>query len=697
MPARTAGASGNGPPPPANSSVFGRLPISFEQNKGQVGTGRLFLARTAGYSLSLNRNGVEIGGKHSIHFGFVGASTSVRVMGSGKLPGSVNYFVGNAPSRWHVDIPTYRKVIYRHLYAGIDLAYEGAGTEIEATWTLAPGADPNRISMIVSGTSRLQLALDGGLTSSAPGSRFALSAPVAYQSFVGKRRHVPVRFHLGSGGHLSLRVGAYDRALPLVVDPTLTYATNLGGSSSDFAGGIAVDSRGNSYIAGSTSSPDFPVVRAVQPREPGTTDQEDAFVAKLNPAGTALLFSTYLGGNNDEDGAAIALGAGGAVYVTGFTRSTDFPRRHELKQQKGGCNSRRSSGGDAFVVKLGSHGDKLIYSTCLGGSGTDWGTGIAVNRAGAAFVTGSTRSDNFPTANPLQRHRAGSVDAFVAELAPGGGRLAFSTYLGGKGADEGSAIALDSAGSPYVVGSTDSLQFPRRSPLQHTLAGGTDAFVVKLDPSGRHIVYATYLGGSGADAALGVAVDQKGDAYVAGATESRIFPTSHAVQSQSGGATDAFVTELAPDGASVVYSTYLGGEGNDVATAIAVDSAGKAYITGSTASPNFPIERPLQPAYAGGYFYGDAFVAELAVDGRSLVYSTYLGGKGDDVGMAVAVGKAGDAYITGGTSSEDFLVTHNINGGRPARGNAFVIRIREDPLVVPSELRVSAIVVTGYS
>jgi hypothetical protein len=664
--------------PGTASNLFRRLPISFEPNRGQSNRANLFLANSAGFRLALSRHGVEIGRQHPITIRFTDINANVRVEGTGKLPGSVNYLVGNVPARWHVDIPTYRQVNYRNIYPGIDLSYAGAGTAVEATWLIRPGADSARISMTIGDISQLRLNRTGRLIAATPWSRFTMSAPVAYQGRGRLRRIVSVHFRLSAGGHLSLQTGRYDHTQPLVVDPTLSYATNLGGSSSDFASGITVDSAGNSYVAGSTSSPDFPVVRAVQPREPGTTDQEDAFVTKLNPSGTALLFSTYLGGNNDEDGAAIALGRSGAIYVTGFTRSSNFPQRHPLKQQSGGCNH-QDPGGDAFVVKLGPRGDTLLYSTCLGGSATDWGTGIAVDHTGSATITGAAASDNFPTANPYQRHRAGSVDAFVAKLAPGDTSLIFSTYLGGKGADEASGVALDQTGSTYIVGSTESPRFPGRTLAQPHAAGAADAFVVKLNPSGRRLVYAARLGGSGAETALGVAVDASGAAYMSGATESTDFPTVRAIQSRFGGGTDAFVTKVAPGGTSIDFSTYLGGNGSDVATAIAVDSAGRVHITGSTASPNFPLEHPLQPTYGGGYFYGDAFVAELAVDGQSLLYNTYLGGNGDDVGTSIAVDARGDTYITGGTSSPDFPVTREITGGRPARGNAFVVEVIDNP------------------
>jgi hypothetical protein len=661
------------------SSQFRNLPLSFEPNRGQSAAGTLFLARTTGYSFALTRNSIEIGREHPIQIRFTGASSDVRIVGASKLPGSVNYLVGNIPARWHIDIPTYRAVIYRNVYPGIDLSYAGGSTGVEATWLLRPGANASRIRLAIAGASRFRLDHQGNLTAGTSDRDFTMSAPVAYQVAHGLRRLVPVHFRLMGSGHLSLQTGTYDHTRPLVVDPTLAYGTNLGGSNSDFASGITVDSAGNSYVAGSTASPDFPVVRALQPREPGTTDQEDAFVAKLNPTGTALLFSTYLGGNNDEDGAAIALGRGGAVYVAGFTRSSNFPVRHALREQRGGCNS-RDSGGDAFVVKLSSRGDTLLYGTCLGGSGTDWATGIAIDHAGAAIVTGATASSDFPTVNPYQRHLAGSVDAFVAKLAPAGTRLLYSTYLGGKGPDSASGVALDPAGNAYIVGSTASLPFPQRSPsAAPRAAGATRAFLVKLDPSGRHLEYVRFLGGSGADVALGVAVDAGGAAYVAGATASTDFPTSHALQSRFGGGTDAFVTKVAPGGASIDFSTYLGGTGNDVATAIAVDAFGRVHITGSTTSPNFPVQHPLQPSYAGGYFYGDAFVAELASDGQSLLYSTYLGGSGDDVGTSVAVDAHGATYVTGGTSSVDFPVTKEVTGGRPARGNAFVVRVVDNP------------------
>lgn len=677
-PAQSEKASSSDVPPDVVSHPFRQLPLSFEPNRGQSSAGILFLARPAGYTLALARNSIQIGRQHPIQVRFVGTSSHVRIVGSGKLPGSVNYLLGSNPAQWHVDIPTYRAVIYRNVYPGIDLSYAGSGAVVEASWLLRPGADSSRIKLAIGGAAPLRLDRHGILISGTPDSRFTMSAPVAYQALQGLRRLVPIHFQLTGNRQLSLQTGRYDHTRPLVVDPALSYATNLGGSNSDFASGITVDPAGNSYVAGSTASPDFPAIRAVQPREPGTTDQEDAFVAKLDPAGTALLFSTYLGGNNDEDGAAIALGGGGAVYVAGFTRSSNFPVRHALRRQRGGCNS-RDSGGDAFVVKLSAHGDTLLYGTCLGGSGTDWATGVAIDHAGAAIVTGATSSADLPTVNPYQRHLAGSVDAFIAKLAPAGTRLLYSTYLGGKAADSASGVGLDPAGNSYVVGSTASLRFPQHAAASPRAAGATRAFLVKLDPSGRHLGYVRYVGGSGADVALGVAVDAAGAAFVTGATASTDFPTTRALQSRFGGGTDAFVTKVAPGGTSIDFSTYLGGSGNDVATAIAVEGSGRVHVTGSTTSPNFPVQHPLQPSYAGGYFYGDAFVAELAPDGQSLLSSTYLGGSGDDVATSIAVDRHGAAYVTGGTSSTDFRVTKEVSGGRPTRGNAFVVKVVDNP------------------
>lgn len=680
--------------------AYARLPAGFEVNRGQVDGRIKFLSHAAGYTLALMDGGVVLEGNpagrapsgghggvpsaaprrvgdrvDSMLLRFDGANPRARIVGLQRLPGTVNYFIGDDPRRWRTDISTYARVEYRDLYPGVSLVYSGTAFGIEGRWLLAPHARAGRIGVTVAG-GRLRVTGGGALVISGAAGRFTIAAPRAYQSAGGKRRSIAVRYVIRGARRFGLHLGAYDARSLLIVDPVLGYATYLGGSSPDYTSGIAVDRHGSAYAVGSTLSPDFPVVRAAQSVKPSTGDHVTAFVTRFNPAGTALLYSTYLGGTRDESGTDIAVDRTGAAYVTGFTNSTDFPRKHPLRSAARGCNRDPAHAGDAFVAKLSPAGDRLIYSTCLGGSGADWGSGIAVDAVGAVYVTGATSSTDFPVKQPLQRRRAGQANAFVARISRNGGSLTYSTYLGGSGADQGSAIAVDATGSASIVGATTSWDFPLRSPMQRTFGGGdADAFVARLEPGGRALRYSTYLGGSGADQAAGVAVDGAGDVYVAGATQSANFPTANALQPRYGGVEDAFVTAFDPTGTRMLYSTYLGGGSSDAAMGIAIDTRADVFLTGSTRSPDFPTRNPLQAIYGGGYYYGDAFAAEIAAGGAALAYSTYLGGAGDDVGMGIAVDGQGSAYITGGTSSLNFPVRGGLPGGRPARGDAFVVKI----------------------
>ena len=407
----------------------------------------------------------------------------------------------------------------------------------------------------------------------------------------------------------------------------LVYSTYLGGNNADSGTGIAVDSSGSAYVTGSTGSTDFPTTtNAFQRKNAG---EFDAFVTKLSPDGTALVYSTYLGGGTDangrtpsdhpreaiprDGGEAIAVDSKGSAYVTGVTGSIDFPTTKNAVQGKFGGGSGVFAR-DAFVTKLSADGGTLVYSTYLGGSGNENGFGIAVDSSGSAYVTGSTSSTDFPTKSPEQPANAGgSLDAFVTKLGPDGTTLVYSTYLGGSGTDGGRGIAVDSSGSAYVTGSTSSTDFPTKNPEQGKNAGDFDAFATKLSADGKTRVYSTYLGGGAADFGRGIALDSSGSAYVTGSTSSTDFPTQNPEQSKSAGDFDAFVTKLSPDGTALAYSTYLGGSGTDGGNGIAVDSSGSAYVTGQTNSTDFPTENPEQGKNAGGQNQGfDAFVTKLS-------------------------------------------------------------------------------------
>jgi len=515
------------------------------------------------------------------------------------------------------------------------------------------------------------------------------------KSAIENRQSVHAGFVLDAENRVHFALGPYDHTRPLVIDPVLVYSTYLGGSGGDAASGIAVDSSGNAYVTGYTTSSNFPTASPLQSSLAGP---RNAFVAKLNwdssTSTLSLVYSTYLGGSSYDYGSGIAVDSSDNAYVTGRTSSTDFPTAHPYQASLAG------GGFDAFVAELNSTGSALVYSTYLGGSGTDEAYGIAVDSSGNAYVTGWTSSSDFPTAYPLQANLPGYPNPFVSKLnwdaSTSTLRLVYSTYLGGSVWDQGTAIAVDSSDNAYVTGWTLSSNFPTAHPLQSSLAGGWNTFVAKLNwdasTSTLSLVYSTYLGGSRADAASGIAVDSSGNAYVTGTTSSGNFPTAYPIQASLPGYINAFVSELnwdAPTSTlSLVYSTYLGGNYMDSGTAIAVDSSDDAYVTGYTYSSDFPTAGPLQ-MFAAAPYSCNAFVTELnwaaSTSTLSLVYSTYLGGWGPDGGTGIALDSSGNAYVTGTTSSSNFPTANPLQAALASSSeNAFVAKIGPTVGVVPA-------------
>jgi hypothetical protein len=438
----------------------------------------------------------------------------------------------------------------------------------------------------------------------------------------------------------------------------------------DYANGIAVDASGNAYVTGYTASADFPLVNPAQGSPGGGTCSEDgtdtvpcfdAFVSKLNSTGTALIYSTYLGGSNEDYGAAIAVDANGHAYVAGYTYSTDFPVQNALQSVNAG-------GWDAFVTELSADGTSLIYSTYWGGTLDDVGTGIAVDSGGNAYLSGYTDSTDFPVSSGAFQTTfgGGAHNAFVVRLNPGGAQAGYSTYLGGSGDDYAYAVAVGTLGDAYVAGATNSTDFLTASAWQPNFAGGQcgtapntfpcyDAFVCKLDPAGSALIFSTYLGGTGSDYGYAIALDASSNAYVTGYTTSKDFPTTPGAFEQTyGGSYDVFVSKLNGAGSTLDYSTYLGGSGTQVAYGIAVDSNGSAYLTGYNYGGNFPTVNPEQAQNAGFY---DAFVSVLDPTGSYLSFSTYLGGSQDDFGHGIALDPSGNVYVAGATFSTDFPTT----------------------------------------
>lgn len=600
----------------------------------------------------------------------IGARPSARVVET-EGPGKANYLIGNDPARWRTDVPIYSRVKYEEIYPGIDLEYYRSRGRLEYDFVVRPGARPSDIEMEFDAAGRMGVDLRGNLVVNTLAGEIRQPPPVTYQNVDG-RRAVSARYVVRGENRVGFEIGDYDHDRALIIDPvlayssylggaaddavfgvavdgagdiyvtgltgsatfptrgalqptlngpldlfvakfnaagtTLEYCTYLGGSGAELGQAIAVDNAGNAYVTGATTSSDFPVVNALQPTFGGGRTAGDAFVIKLNPSGRGLVYATYLGGSDDEFGLAIAADQSGNAYVTGDTRSPNFPRVNPLQSTRGGFN-------DAFVTEINSLGSAFIYSTLLGGGGDDFGSGIAADSQGNAYITGTTASVDFPTLNPAQHSLAGPQDAFVAKLNPSASELIYSTYLGGNGNENGEEIAIRDRGGvveAYIAGSTSSTDFPTVGAIQSTLKGTGDAFLVYLSALGDQLYSSTYLGGTGSDAALSVAVDSFGIAYATGVTNSTDFPTVNAV-GQRGGGTDVFVVKVSLSD-RLIYSTYLGGAGLDGGTGVAVDSSGIVYVAGATHSEDFPRVNPLQSSFGGGPGFGDAFLARLDPD-----------------------------------------------------------------------------------
>jgi hypothetical protein len=631
----------------------------------------------------------------------VGGNASAKIAGADELPGKSNYFIGNDPSQWRTNVSNYSKVEYRDVYPGIDLVYHGNQRQLEYDFVLAPGADPKRIELVFEGTRSLSLDKQGNLILATADGDLVQHKPAVYQEADGKRTEVEGSYVLRGRNRAGFRVASYDAHQPLVIDPVLSYSTYLGGNGNDIGYGIAVDSAGNAYVTGVTSSTNFPGASAstIQPAGAGSND---VFVIKLNAAGSALVYSTYLGGSGTDTGYAIAVDSDGNAYVTGETDSSTVTNGFIPFPMVGAFQARYAGGGDAFVTKINASGNALVYSSYLGGSGTERGYGIAVDGSGNAYVTGHTNSsrgivpspNDFPTVAPFQSQNGspGTYDAFVTKINAAGSALVYSTYLGGNGSEystDGGAITVDSDGNAYVGGTTASTNFPgaSTSTIQPTNGGGfNDGFVVKFNAAGSALLYSTYLGGSGYDAVYGIAIDTARNAYVVGYTDSPNFPTASPLQaSRNGYGNDAFVSKINAAGSALVYSTYLGGSGSDVAYAVAVDSGGNAYVSGFTGSSNFPTEAPLQTV-AGS---GDAFISKLNAAGSALVFSTYLGAQsGTEAAYGIALDSAGNAYVTGQTNSSNFPTAGPFQATLGGSMDAFVAKYLFPPsaatLISPS-------------
>lgn len=653
---------------------FLSLPMRFESNNGQIDSRVKYLTRGQGYTFYFTPQEIVMilqqksQGKSTSHQGsilkarFVSANSDPLIKGLEEQECKSNYFIGNDPAKWCTHIANYGKVFYQNLYPGIDAAFYGNPQQLEYDILVAPGSNPQTVRLHIEGAKKLFLDESGGLHILANNEQeIQMQKPVVYQTIENQKVFIDGQFALLAHNEIGFAVGPYDKTKQLVIDPVLTYSTYLGGSSDDEGFGIDIDEEGHAYVTGSTASFNFPTEDAFQPILAGP---QNAFVTKLNRKGKGLVYSTYLGGNGIEEGHGVVVDKKGNAYVTGHTTSTNFPLKHAFQPFLAGSQN-------AFITKLNSKGTKLIYSTYLGGSGTDSGRGIAIDKKGRAYITGDTSSPNFPTKHAFQAFLAGASNGFVTKLNAKGTALIYSTYIGGSGKEQPHGIALDKKNHAYIVGQTNSTNYPvTPGAFQTQLGGERDAFVTKFSRDGTFLIYSTYLGGSSVDEGFGIAVDREGSAYVTGFTGSTNFPvTPGAFQTTLAGNQNAFVTKFNPKGSKLVYSTFLGGSTTDldIGRSVAIDKKGNAYITGFTTSTNFPVTPNAFQAFLAGV--QNAFVTKLNAKGSRLIYSTYLGGNNTDIGRHIVVDKKGNAYITGATNSTNFPVTPKAFQTSNAGGN----------------------------
>lgn len=581
--------------------------------------------------------------------------------------GQANFLVGSR-NRWRTGLPMFQSIRYEELYPGVDALFAGEGRLLKSEFHIAAGAEPSQIRIQYRGGERVSIEPDGSLRIDTISGILREAPPVAYQEAGGIRQVVRSAYRLNADGTVGFVVGNYRRDRMLVVDPVFAYSTFLGGGKTDIAYDVAVDTTGAAYITGMTDSTDLQTTSsAFQRLYPGGVN---AFVAKVNPSGTALVYFTYLGGTIHDEAQSIAVDASGSAYITGWTTSPDFPVSGAIQSVIG------SGARDAFVVKLNPAGSAIIWSTFLGGADDDWSNSVALDGAGSTYVTGYTRSTNFPTASPYQAALASAQDGFVAKINSAGSALVFSTYLGGNGEDRPASIAVDATGASYVAGRTNSTNFPIAGPIQATLGGSYDLFVTKLNPSGSSLVYSTYLGGSRPEQAVYgrcVAVDSAGAAYVVATTMSIDFPVVNAIRASNRSILGTItVSKLAPNGASLVYSSYLGGSVSDSGYAVAIDAAQRVYLTGSASSVNFPIVNSDSTQFSG---FNDVFVMRLNPSGTAVERSELIGAVDGEAAYGIALDSSGGVYLTGATSSVAFPLMNPIQSSSGGNVAAFLLKL----------------------
>jgi hypothetical protein len=713
--------------------TFNKMPLIFIKNQGQIdnqvgyylqGQGTFIYFATDGLTFDMNFPSMDtnrsdkssedysINSKYlkipsaklnrwTLKLDFLSSNRGVLLQGEDQAETVISYFKGS-PDNWHTGVPTFHRLVYRDLWPGIDLVYSGTSNRLKYEFIVQPGADPSQIRLSYHGVIDLKVNSFEQMEVSTPYGSIQDEAPIAYQVSGEITKPVAISYKIKGYGQqrlantkasaeekvfaYSFQISGYDPSLPLIIDPAvLIYCGYIGGSGDDRGYDIAIDASGAVYITGFTISNQatFPV--STGPDLTYNGDATDAYVAKVSADGKELIYAGYIGGSGVDEGYGIAVDSSGAAYISGRTTSdqASFPVR-------GGPDLSFNGGADAFVVKVRPDGTDLEYAGYIGGNNGDGSFAIAIDKSGAAYVSGLTFSDHttFPVVVGPDLSFNGNMDAFVTKVLADGSGLVYAGYIGGNGDDRSYGISVDESGAAYVAGVTTSDQatFPVSVGPDLTYNGGEDdGFVIKVQPDGTGLAYSGYIGGEGSDWIYCIVIDASGAVYATGKTESdqTTFPVSLGPDlSYNGGYYgDTFVAKVRPDGAGLVYAGYIGGDSLDWGFGIAVDRYGATYVTGETGSDEttFPVKGGPDLTYNGGG-YGDAFIAKVYPDGRSLAYAGYIGGSDSDWGFGIAVDERGSAYVVGITLSGQ--ATFPVIGGPDLTynggsdwGDAFVAKI----------------------
>jgi Beta-propeller repeat len=694
-------------------AALGNLPLYFEANLGHAKSPAQFLARGRDCQFLVSPNESQLilrkadaaSGKISscvVRMQFVNANAQAQVRGDSEQPGKINYLIGNDPAQWRTGVATFAKVRVEQLYPSISLVYYGNQQQLEYDFTVAPHANPQQIAIQFAGVDKISVGPRGELILTVGKDEIRQPKPLLYQTVNGTREEISGGYKIVNARTVAFDIGKYNHALPLVIDPILSYSTYFGGNVDDTAWAISLDTNGFIYVAGGTRSTQFAKWTvppgAFQTNFQGGAVAGDAFVAKFNNTATNLIYLTYLGGGADDAAYGLAVDGTGDAYIAGATDSANFPVKNPIYPNISGVLNTHVGfyPFDGFVAELDPNGSNLLYSTYLGGGSADAAFGIALDLSNNAYVVGITYSTNFPTTtNAFQKHigvangayQAYSyANAFVAEISASGTNLLYSSYFGGTNFDVGERIAVDNSNFVYVTGFTASTNFPNTNAFQQYLNGSTNAFVAKFGPSCTNLVYSTFLGGTNSDVANSIAIDALGKAYVTGWTTSTNFPNtvdflpnSLTNNSLYGYAvtTNAFLTQITWDGtnASVGYSAVFGGNFTDIGEDVAVDPSGNAFVVGTSSSTNFPTFNTsglLSATNSGG---NDVFVIAFSTDALGLFYSACLGGLSDDFGYGIALDPVDNAYIVGQTASTNFPVLNARQTALNGAANAFLAKI----------------------